>query len=111
MKLFNIKRTAAALALVIGVSACEDGFEELNMNPNSPEQVPASLLLPTVLRNGINENAGKAWGTGNVVMQYSAKIQFTNEDRYNWGPDHCPTNCSPSACVGAGHPQVAQSVR
>jgi len=92
MKLFNIKRTAAALALVIGVSACEDGFEELNMNPNSPEQVPASLLLPTVLRNGINENAGKAWGTGNVVMQYSAKIQFTNEDRYNWGPESNPYN-------------------
>jgi len=92
MKLFNIKRTAVALALIMGVAACDDGFEELNMNPNSPEQVPASLLLPTVLRNGINENAGLAWGLGNVVMQYSAKIQFTNEDRYNWGPESSPYN-------------------
>lgn len=92
MKLFNIKRTAVALALIMGVAACDDGFEELNMNPNSPEQVPASLLLPTVLRNGINENAGMAWGLGNVVMQYSAKIQFTNEDRYNWGPESSPYN-------------------
>lgn len=92
MRLFNIKAKALALALLIGVSACDDGFEELNMNPNSPEDVPASLLLPTVLRNGINENAGLAWGLGNVVMQYSAKIQFTNEDRYNWGPESSPYN-------------------
>ncbi|WP_268121863.1 SusD/RagB family nutrient-binding outer membrane lipoprotein [Roseivirga pacifica] len=92
MKLFNIKATIVVLALLVTVASCDDGFEELNENPNSPESVPASLLLPTVLRNGINENAGKAWGTGNVVMQYSAKIQFTNEDRYNWGPESNPYN-------------------
>lgn len=92
MKLFNIKAAIAVLALFIGLASCDDGFEELNRNPNSPEKVPASLLLPTILRNGINENAGLAWGLGNVVMQYSAKIQFTNEDRYNWGPESSPYN-------------------
>src|SRR5690606_18119440 len=30
------------------------------------------------------------WNYGNVVMQYTAKIQFTNEDRYNWGPQGSP---------------------
>lgn len=90
MKLFIKNINIALFALLVTLAGCDDGFEELNQNPNSPEVVPASLLLPTVLRNGINENAGAAWGTGNIVMQLTAKIQFTNEDRYNWGPESNP---------------------
>ncbi|MBU2912921.1 SusD/RagB family nutrient-binding outer membrane lipoprotein [Reichenbachiella agariperforans] len=90
MKKINIKAIPVALALAFAVSACDQGFEETNVNPNSPEAVPASLLLPTVIRKGVSETAGLAWGYGNVVMQYSAKIQFTNEDRYNWGPASDP---------------------
>ena len=78
-----------ALALVAGlfvVTSCDKDFQEVNTNPNDPESVPASLLLPTIIRNPVNEVASLAWGYGNVVMQYSAKIQFTSEDRYIWGP-------------------------
>ncbi|PIB35956.1 hypothetical protein BFP72_11400 [Reichenbachiella sp. 5M10] len=90
MKIFNIKAMMLVIGLTMVGSACDDGFEELNVNPNSPETVSASLLLPTVIRKGVSESAGLAWGYGNVVMQYSAKIQFTNEDRYNWGPESDP---------------------
>ncbi|GEO22440.1 hypothetical protein CQA01_29740 [Cyclobacterium qasimii] len=72
--------------------SCDKDFEEVNKNPNSPEQVPSSLLLPNIIRNAASESAGQAWGIGNVVMQYTAKIQFTNEDRYNWGPEGDPYN-------------------
>jgi len=84
----NIKKLFTAfLALQLGwFAACTSDFEEINSNPNSPETVPSSLLLPTILRTTANQHAGQAWGIGNVVMQYTAKIQFTNEDRYNWGP-------------------------
>jgi hypothetical protein len=84
----NIKKIfAAILALQIGwLASCTDDFEEINSNPNSPEVVPSYLLLPTVMRSTTSQIAGQAWGIGNVVMQYTAKIQFTNEDRYNWGP-------------------------
>lgn len=71
---------------IIWVSGCTGDFEEINSNPNSPETIPSYLLLPTVMRTTANQVAGQAWGIGNVVMQYTAKIQFTNEDRYNWGP-------------------------
>jgi hypothetical protein len=75
------------LALQVGwFTSCTEDFEEINSNPNSPELVPSSLLLPTVMRSTAGQVAGQAWGIGNVVMQYTAKIQFTNEDRYNWGP-------------------------
>ncbi|WP_439475298.1 SusD/RagB family nutrient-binding outer membrane lipoprotein [Algoriphagus formosus] len=88
---FNKKYiTALSLSFLLGLGACDQDFEEININPNSPETVSSALLLPTVIRNTTNEIAGRAWGYGNVVMQQSAKIQFTNEDRYNWGPQGNP---------------------
>jgi hypothetical protein len=90
---FNRKYIAGlSLATVFALSSCDKDFEEINMNPNSPEVVSSDLLLPNVMRSTTNEIAGNAWGIGNVVMQYSAKIQFTNEDRYNWGPEGDPYN-------------------
>jgi hypothetical protein len=88
---FNRKYIAGlSLVAVFALSSCDKDFEEINMNPNSPEVVSSDLLLPNVMRSTTNEIAGNAWGIGNVVMQYSAKIQFTNEDRYNWGPEGDP---------------------
>ena len=88
---FNTKYIAGiGLAAMLSLSSCDKDFEEINMNPNSPETVSSSLLLPTVIRNTAGEISGKAWGIGNVVMQQTAKIQFTNEDRYNWGPEGNP---------------------
>lgn len=85
---FNSKTFIILLTCIpmLWLASCTDNFEEINSNPNSPETVPSSLLLPTVLRATAGQTAGQAWGIGNVVMQYTAKIQFTNEDRYNWGP-------------------------
>lgn len=88
-------KSIKALGLVAGLfvaTSCDKDFQEVNTNPNDPESVPASLLLPTIIRNPVNEVAGLSWGYGNVVMQYAAKIQFTNEDRYNWGPAGDPYN-------------------
>lgn len=79
-----------AVALLLGVSSCDQDFEQINVNPNSPEKVSSALLLPNILRSTTNEIAGNSWGYGNIVMQYTAKIQFTNEDRYNWGPQGSP---------------------
>src|SRR5690554_3417346 len=89
----DIKSSVIVVLLFLMIATgCEKGFEETNKNPNSPETVSPALLLPTVIRNSANEIASKSWGIGNVVMQYTAKIQFTNEDRYNWGPEGNPYN-------------------
>lgn len=92
MQLNKIKNTLILVLALVLVGACTDDFESINTNPNSPEQVPPSLLLPTVIKNPVNQVASLSWGYGNVVMQYTAKIQFTNEDRYNWGPSSNPYN-------------------
>ncbi|HSI78555.1 MAG TPA: hypothetical protein VK957_21840, partial [Lunatimonas sp.] len=91
MKTINhILLTGLMLLNALVFISCDEGFEEVNRNPNSPETVSAALLLPHIIRNASNEIVGKSWGIGNVVIQHSAKIQFTNEDRYNWGPQGNP---------------------
>ena len=70
------------LVLILG---CTDDFEEINSNPNQPEVVSADLLLPRVINFAVNDVALEAWNEGNIVAQLTAKINFTDFDRYLWG--------------------------
>lgn len=69
------------LALATG---CTKDFSEVNTDTNVPTSVTPDLLLSGVQRNMMNDQVSQAWGIGNIVVQYHAKIQFVNEDRYLW---------------------------
>lgn len=69
------------LALAAG---CTKDFSDVNTDTNVPTSVTPDLLLSGVQRNMMNDQVGQAWGIGNIVVQYHAKIQFVNEDRYLW---------------------------
>lgn len=73
-----------AIFLVAFMSGCTKDFSEINTNRNNPTNVTPDLLLGGVIRNMLNSQVGQAWGIGNLVSQYNAKIQFVNEDRYLW---------------------------
>ncbi len=77
-------------ATLILAGACTDDFEEVNSNPNQPEAVTSDLLLTNIIAESVRNIDDMAWGTGNVVAQHVAKIQFTGEDRYDWGPSGTP---------------------
>lgn len=70
---------------ILLLNACDKDFEEINTNPNVPNTVTPDLLLPNIIRNTVNEVMNTSWGIGNIVIQQTAKIQFVNEDRYQWG--------------------------
>jgi hypothetical protein len=74
-----------ALVLILTTSACTKDFAEINTNKNVPTAVTPDLLISGVIKSAVNEQVGQAWGTGNLLVQYTAKIQFVNEDRYLWG--------------------------
>jgi hypothetical protein len=80
----NLKIVFLSLGLLL-FNACDKDFEELNTNPNVPNTVTPDLLLPSIIRSTVNEVMGTSWGIGNIVIQQTAKIQFVNEDRYQWG--------------------------
>jgi hypothetical protein len=74
----------AALPVTLLLSSCDKDFADVNTNNNVPTSVTADLLLSGVIRNMVNQQVSDAWGIGNLVSQYNAKIQFVNEDRYLW---------------------------
>lgn len=82
MKLFKIASSFLLAGLLL--AGCTKDFEEINTNGNVPIDVNPDLLLSGVIRNTMNQQVGEAWGIGNIVVQYHAKIQFVNEDRYLW---------------------------
>lgn len=81
MKYFKLTSLILATAIMC---SCTKDFRETNTNLNSPTSVTPDLLLSGVIRNMANQQVGDAWGIGNLVAQYHAKIQFVNEDRYLW---------------------------
>jgi hypothetical protein len=71
---------------------CTKDFAEINTNNNVPTSVTPDLLLSGIIRNMMNHQVNEAWGIGNLVVQYNAKIQFVNEDRYLWNEQNSVWN-------------------
>lgn len=86
MKKYNIVHVVLLTFLIL--AGCTEDFEEINANPNQPENVSADLLLSTVISTlaTTTVDAG-GWDKGNIVAQLTAKINFTGFDRYNWGSE------------------------
>lgn len=80
----RIKKTVFCIAMVFIITACDKNFENINTNPNVPVNVTPDLLLSGVIRNCMNSLINESWGSGNLVVQHTAKIQFVNDDRYLW---------------------------
>ncbi len=72
------------LFLPIFISCTED-LEEINRNPNNPEEVNPELLMVTIIRATVNQMVSEGYNTGNIVSQFSAQIREPNTDRYIWG--------------------------
>ncbi len=76
--------------LATTILGCTKDFEEINKNPNYPEQAASELLLPGVMRQMAYNWGNQGWEEGFTVTQYGARLQFTSGDRYNWDPTNNP---------------------
>ncbi|SFW55199.1 SusD/RagB family nutrient-binding outer membrane lipoprotein [Chitinophaga sancti] len=82
MKLFKYILWVAGIALVL--TSCSKELERINKNPNEAESAQPDYLLT----NGIKMNVDTYWGTDAAMetsllyVQYWAKIQYTDPDRY-----------------------------
>lgn len=75
------------LVVALGLAACDSGFEEMNQNPNAPAEVPASLVIPRAINTSVDRtyNMGGLNGyVGAIWAQHYAKIQYPDEDQYNF---------------------------
>jgi hypothetical protein len=64
--------------------SCDNGFEELNQNPNDPIAVPSKLILPNTIR--ISQNIMNSTFVGGDMgacwSQQFAKVQYNDEALY-----------------------------
>ncbi len=80
----KLLRIILPVIILLTGSGCKKDFEEINTNRNNPTEVTPDLLLSTIIKSMMDRQVNEAWGIGNIVVQYHSKIQFVNEDRYNW---------------------------
>ncbi|MDV7398609.1 hypothetical protein RZS08_44805, partial [Arthrospira platensis SPKY1] len=61
-------------------AGCTD-LEELNVNPNQPEEVSASVLLTSAMRSSMNSMVMESFLLGNNAAQLTAKTLRAEIDR------------------------------
>lgn len=82
----NIKVSIFLLIGLLITNACSEDITELNVNPNKPTTVSASILLPGAMRDAVKRVHGHTTRLqrlgldgGMLWVQYFARNQYTNE--------------------------------
>lgn len=68
----------------LGLAACNnDSLTDLNQNPNSPEDVPATTLFTNATRVSVSRWMGAySYFQTEMVAQHLAQVQYPDQDRY-----------------------------
>lgn len=85
MKKVKILLIALSLGFTtVGLTSCDNEFEEINTNPNNPEEVPMSALLNGTTRYLMEQSRNGWWHyrLSSPWMQYSAQNVYIDEDKY-----------------------------
>lgn len=74
---------AAGLLATLALGACNEGLTELNQNPNSPEDVPATTLFTNAARVTAARWGGDYGLRGTeFVAQHLSQVQYPDNDAY-----------------------------
>lgn len=80
-------RWGALLAIAMALGACTADFENINTNPNSPVDVPAANILANATIEAGKDLSGWLNHTYTALWcQMFAKVQYIDEDRYEYRP-------------------------
>ena len=63
--------------------SCDNEFDQINTNPNSPVEVQASLLLRQVIYDYGEELSYEGFVAGNLLAQHFTMVDFNLFDRHN----------------------------
>jgi len=76
----------ASLLLILVSLGCTKDFEQINENPNSPEEIAPQFLLTNVITVAANQHTyHQGFRLGNYLAQFSASVEFERIDRYEMG--------------------------
>ena len=72
------------LVISAGFSSCDEGLEEVNINPNDPEVVPTANIFASATKSFIDFNRN-AFNSGRLTqnwVEYWGQTAYADEDRY-----------------------------
>lgn len=72
MKTNTLNRLIVSACVALGLVACTDGFEELNISPTQPATVPAEYVLTNVQLNALLAEGANWWQVGSWVQQWAS---------------------------------------
>lgn len=74
------------LAVFIATLSCTEDFEDINDNPNAPQEVSPEFLLTNVILEQIDEHTfTQGLRFNNYLAQFNADVEFERIDRYELG--------------------------
>lgn len=85
MKYLKTQSVASVVALGLLAAACDQGLTEVNQNPNAPTTVTPELLFPNAVTSIVTLARGSNFDLTftSLWAQQIAKVQYTDEDRYD----------------------------
>ncbi|HUS87393.1 MAG TPA: SusD/RagB family nutrient-binding outer membrane lipoprotein [Bacteroidales bacterium] len=82
--IIKLKSILLAVLLILGIGSCTKNFEEMNKNPNSPDDVPAMNIFTNATRDAVARQGG-GWIQHTYLGCWSqqwTKVQYIDEDKY-----------------------------
>ncbi len=88
MKIKSFTKLILPLTLVAGLTACQKELEDINRNPNETTVAQPDYLLTNALKSSADLIMGSdaSMETTTLFVQYWAKIQYTDVDKYTTSP-------------------------
>lgn len=81
----NIQAFFLSIILLFTLS-CTENFEDINENPNAPQEVSPEFLLTNVILEQIDEHTyNQGLRLNNYLTQFNADVEFERIDRYELG--------------------------
>lgn len=82
----NLKYLILTTAVALQFISCSQDFEEINKNPNNPEEVITSGIFNNATKS-LMDNTRGSFPSGRMTLpwvQYSAQQNYTEEDRFQF---------------------------
>lgn len=74
------------LFFILMTFSCTENFEDINDNPNAPQEVSPEFLLTNVILEQINEHTyTQGLRFNNYIAQFNSDVEFERIDRYELG--------------------------
>lgn len=78
-----MKNISIVIIVLFLIFSCNNDFEAINTNPNSPTEIQASLLLRQVIYDYGEELSYEGFVAGNLLGQHFTMVDFNLFDRHN----------------------------